>query len=215
MICRPRFLAPRIRADRTLNAIRIQVPERILVARAFGEDRPPESFSLLVVAAFSSQLGEIAPGDVAVDPLVDAGEFLGLRSVRIRRQARSASSVSPRCRCATPLRNHSSASSGSRERPSAQVRSAASVSPMRLLDPGEQSKQLAGDRIARRRAGQASLEVGQGVPPLLALDGDHSEVEEDERVIGPLAELAEQDPRVAVELSSPARRDRCSRYAGS
>ena len=40
-----------------------------------------------MVAAFSGKLGQVAPGDVAIDPLIDACKFLRRRSERTRRQA--------------------------------------------------------------------------------------------------------------------------------
>ena len=87
------------------------------------------------------------------------------------------------------------------------------MSPSDLLNAGDQGVKLPRDRVGRRRAGQAALEVAQRVDPLLAFDGDHAQVEEHERIIGPFAQLAEQDSRVAIELLRPQAPGRHSRYA--
>ena len=42
----------------------------------------------------------------------------------------------------------------------------------------------------RSRAGQAVAEVAQGRTPVLPLDGDRAQVEEHERIVGPLGQLA-------------------------
>jgi hypothetical protein len=65
------------RSAGNLNASRVQVPQRVPVARAFGQNCPPQAFRFLMVAAFSRKLGQVASGDVAKDSLIDACKFLG------------------------------------------------------------------------------------------------------------------------------------------
>ena len=46
-------------------------------------------------------------------------------------------------------------------------------------------------------------EVTQRLAPVLPLDGDGAQVEQDERFIGPVLQLLEQDAGVALELPGP------------
>ncbi len=81
------------------------------------------------------------------------------------------------------------------------------------MRPGDQGVELPRDRVARRRAGQAAAEQLQRLAPLLALDGDRAQVEQDERVIGPLGQLVAEDPGIAHGASGPAVPGRSIPYA--
>ena len=81
------------------------------------------------------------------------------------------------------------------------------------MRPGDQGKQLPRDRVGRRRAGQAAAEQLQRLAPVLPLDGDGAEVEQDERVVGPLGQLVAEDAFIALELPAPAGPGRCIPYA--
>gem|GEM_PF-6921050 len=48
--------------------------------------------------------------------------------------------------------------------------------------------------------------MAQSARPVLALDGDRAQVEEDERVIGPLGQLGLEDLAIALELAFSQRR---------
>ncbi len=66
-----------------------------------------------------------------------------------------------------------------------------------LMGAGDQGVELPRDRVGRRRARQAATQQRQGLEPLLAFDGDGAEVEQDERVVGPLLQLVAKDAGVA------------------
>jgi hypothetical protein len=57
--------------------------------------------------------------------------------------------------------------------------------------------------ISRGRSAQAALEMAQGGRPVLPLDGDRAQVEEHERVVGP---LGLEDLSIAMELWLPQHR---------
>ena len=54
---------------------------------------------------------------------------------------------------------------------------------------GDQGEELPHDGIGGGRSAQAALEMAQGGRPVLPLDGDRAQVEEHERIIGPLDQL--------------------------
>ena len=60
--------------------------------------------------------------------------------------------------------------------------------------------------IGRGRSAQAALQVIQCARPVLPLDGDRTQVEEHERVVGPLGQLGLEDPAIALKLPFPQRR---------
>jgi len=71
---------------------------------------------------------------------------------------------------------------------------------------GDQGEELPHDGIGGGRSAQAALEMAQSARPVLALDGDRAQVEEDERVIGPLGQLGLEDLAIALELAFSQRR---------
>ncbi len=100
--------------------------QRVPVNRALGQDLGPYLRRLGMVAALGGQHRQVAPGQVPVDPLVDAGELLG----PAQRQdpppaALGLAPTRPAAGAPPPCGTSSSASSGSSASPSAQVRSAA------------------------------------------------------------------------------------------
>jgi hypothetical protein len=74
-----------------------------------------------------------------------------------------------------------------------------------LVRPGDQGVQLPRDRVAGRRECQAVAQGFQRPVPIAPLDGDRAEIEEDERLIGPVLQLFAEDPRIAFELSGSQR----------
>ena len=72
------------------------------------------------------------------------------------------------------------------------------------MRPRDQGEQLPRDRVARRRVRQAPAQEFQRPVPVLLLDGDGAEVEEDERLLGPVLQLLQEDAAIAAEL--PGRR---------
>ena len=65
--------------------------------------------------------------------------------------------------------------------PLAHVRRAVCESRIILMCPRDERKQLAHDRVGRRRAEQATLQKTECLWPLSPFDGDRAQVEEDER----------------------------------
>ena len=72
-----------------------------------------------------------------------------------------------------------------------------------LVAAGDQGVEFAHDRIGGGRSAQAVLEMAQGGRLVLAIDGDRAQVEEHERVIGPLGQLGFEDLAIALELALP------------
>ncbi len=70
----------------------------------------------------------------------------------------------------------------------------------------DQGEELAHDGIGGGRPGQAALKMAQSAWPVLPLDGDRAQVEEAERIIGPLGQLGIEDLAITLELALPQRR---------
>ena len=71
---------------------------------------------------------------------------------------------------------------------------------------GDRGEELPHGRIGGGRSARAALEMAQSGRPILPLNGDRTQVEEDERVIGTLGQLILEDPAIALELEFPQRR---------
>ena len=71
---------------------------------------------------------------------------------------------------------------------------------------GDQGEELPHDGIGGGRSVQAALEMAKGRLPVLPLDGDRAQVEEHERVVGPLGQLGLEDLEIALKLPLPQRR---------
>ena len=54
-----------------------QTRQRLAIARAFGEHRFPQPPHFGMIAALGSQHRQVAPGEMAVDPLVDTAKLIG------------------------------------------------------------------------------------------------------------------------------------------
>ena len=66
-----------------------------------------------------------------------------------------------------------------------------------LMASGDQGEQLSGDRIAGRRPRQALSQQRNRWSPILPLDGDRAQVEQDERIIRTFGQLCTQNGLVA------------------
>ena len=131
-------------------------------------------------------------------------------SVKIRRQQAPTSAGWPALRCRTALRKCSSASSGSIRRPSEDAQGRRQVAE-HLVEAAIRAKSFRTmDSVGADCAGGAV--DGQGGRPVLPLDGDRAEVEEHERVVGPLGGLGLEDllPAGACAPTAPGRRSPCA-----
>ena len=57
--------------------MRLQLRQRLAIARALGQHVLPQSLRLGMIASLDGQGGQVAPGHVAVDPLIEAAKLVG------------------------------------------------------------------------------------------------------------------------------------------
>ncbi len=166
-----------------------KVISRLPVVGAFSQHGSPESGRLIVIAAFLGQRRQIAPGEVAVDALVHAGKLLR----PLDRQNPPPAPLGPVVIASLAANNRLAKEQLGVVRVDRQARRARRQSLLglaqHLVRPRDQGIQLAGDRIGRRRSGQAVAQMLERLPPVLSLDGDRAEVEENKRIIRPLGEF--------------------------
>ena len=187
--------------------------QRFLVARALGEHGLPQALCLTVVAALGGKGGQVAPRQMSKNSLVHAAKLVG----PFERQESPPAGFG--CRGFAAVTVHDGLAEpelgilgleleAARTRAQGRLR----IAP-HLVHAGNLRKQLADDRIGRRRQRQASLEVPQGRGPILPLNLDRAQVEQDKRIIGPLLELGAEDARRRDRASgraAPGRRSRCA-----
>ena len=161
----------------------------------------------------AGQRRQVAPGQVAVDALVQAGELLGPRQGQYPPPAvfglGRLAAMPVHDRLAEPQLGVF----GVERKPLGAALERRLEIAQHLVGPGDQGKELAGDRIGGCRVCQAATEVPKRFAPLRVLDGDRAQIKQRKRIIRPFGELFEQDPRVPVKLSrpqAPGRRSRCA-----
>ena len=67
----------------------------------------------------------------------------------------------------------------------------------------DQGKEFLGDGVGGCRAIQAPLQMAKGRMPVLALNGDRSEVEEHERIVGAFRQFFQKNGFVAGQFAAP------------
>ena len=206
-------IGPTLPGGKSLDLIRSFPARGLGVALAGVEDHPPEPPGLGAVATLLGQDGEVAQGEVAVDALVDAAELVGTLQGQdpppagfglgglagfameygLAEMDLGVVGVEPQAlgTCAKP-RESLRASGGS----------------------GRSGRRACAGESVGAEPAQAVLEIIQGGRPVLTLDGDRAQVEEDERIVGPLGELGVEDLAMALRACVPAAPGRCSRCAG-
>ena len=197
-------IGPRLPGGKLLDSLRRFAARHGLgVAWARLEDHPPEPPGLGPVAALFGQDGEVAEGHVVVDTLVDAAELVGTLERQDPPPAGFGLGWLARLAVQDGLRKCSSASSGSIRGLSETCVQGRGKVAEHLVAAGDQGEELAHDGIGGGRSAEASPEMAKGRLPALALDGDRAQVEEHERVVGP---LGLEDLSIAMELSLPQHR---------
>jgi hypothetical protein len=76
-----------IKVRRPKHGLVTEVLDRFPVTGAFHEHRTPMAMSLLKVAKFPGQNRQVPPGEMPIDPLIDAGKLLRPRKREYRAPA--------------------------------------------------------------------------------------------------------------------------------
>jgi len=142
-----------------------------------------------VIAALLGQGRQVAPGEVAVDLLIDAGKLLRPLERQDPPPALLGPTVIANLAPHNRLAEEQLGVIGIDRQARRTRRQGLLGLAQHLVRPRDQGIQLARDRVGRRRAGQAVAEIVERLSPILPLDGDRPQVEEDERIIRALGQL--------------------------
>ena len=153
------------------------------------EDQPPQAERLTVIAALFGQHGEVAQGQMAVDALIDAAETVGTLKGQDPPPAGFGLGRLAGFAMQDGLAEMQLGVVGVDGQARGTGPSTAGRSPSIWWQRAIRAKVCArSNRSGPTRAG--SLKIAQGGRPVPPLDGCHSQVEEHERVVGPLGSSA-------------------------
>ena len=173
----PRSGVPLRGVGTSIPAVLSKMAESLTISRAFRKHRLPLASCFCPVAAFRGKRGQVSAREMAIDPLIDACEFLGTRE-------RENSSPAPLgfARFAVVPMHHglSEPQLGvvriERE-PLGTAPQGGGVVSLHLVCPCDECEQLARDGIGRRRPRQALLQEVECFVPVGALDCNRTEIE--------------------------------------